>query len=192
MSEAGSAEKVSLLELAWTFNHIALASFGGGLSAWSREIIVVEKKWMGEAEFLSAMTMCRILPGANQVNMAVFTGTKLRAVPGAVAAVVGLCLMPMVFVLVMAFLYFRFKEIPAVKGILHGASAAAVALTLTMVIKTGKQCLTGLVPVGLFALAFVLNGLFRLPLLATLAIVAPLSLLWAWPRGRDKTGEAAS
>jgi hypothetical protein len=29
-------EKVSLLELAWTFNHIALASFGGGLSAWSR------------------------------------------------------------------------------------------------------------------------------------------------------------
>jgi len=152
MSETDSAEKISLFELAWTFNHIALASFGGGLSAWSREIIVVEKKWMGEEEFLSAMTMCRILPGANQVNMAVFTGTKLRAVPGAVAAVVGLCLMPMVFVLVMAFLYFRFKEVPAVKGFLHGASAAAVALTLTMVIKTGQKCLTGLVPIG-FSLA---------------------------------------
>ena len=149
LAPTANAEKVGLFELAWTFNHIALASFGGGLSAWSREVIVVEKKWMGETEFLSAMTMCRILPGANQVNMAVFTGTKLRAVPGAVAAVIGLCLMPMVFVLVMAFLYFRFKEVPAVKGILHGASAAAVALTLTMVIKTGKQCLTGLVPVGL-------------------------------------------
>ena len=36
-----------------TFNHIALASFGGGLSAWSREVLVVEKKWMGEEEFLS-------------------------------------------------------------------------------------------------------------------------------------------
>jgi chromate transporter len=190
LASAPNAEKVSLFELAWTFNHIALASFGGGLSAWSREVIVVEKKWMGEAEFLSAMTMCRILPGANQVNMAVFTGTKLRAVPGAVAAVIGLCLMPMVFVLVMAFLYFRFKEVPAVKGILHGASAAAVALTLTMVIKTGQKCLTGLVPVGLFALAFVLNGLIRLPLLATLAIVAPLSLIWAWPRGRDKAAAA--
>jgi chromate transporter len=189
---AAHAEQVGLFELAWTFNHIALASFGGGLSAWSREIIVVEKKWMGEAEFLSAMTMCRILPGANQVNMAVFTGTKMRAVPGAVAAVVGLCLMPMVFVLVMAWLYFQFKEVPAVKGVLHGASAAAVALTLTMVIKTGKQCLTGLIPIGLFALAFVLNGLFRLPLLLTLAIVAPLSLLWAWPRSRDKAGPATA
>jgi chromate transporter len=192
LAPVANAEKVSLWELAWTFNHIALASFGGGLSAWSREVIVVEKKWMGETEFLSAMTMCRILPGANQVNMAVFTGTKMRAVPGAVAAVVGLCFMPMVFVLVMSFLYFRFKEVPAVKGILHGASAAAVALTLTMVIKTGKQCLTGLVPLGLFAAAFVLNGLVRMPLLATLAIVAPLSLIWAWPRKRDKAGPAAA
>ena len=49
----GRREKVSLFELAWTFNHIALASFGGGLSAWSREVLVVEKQWMGEEEFLS-------------------------------------------------------------------------------------------------------------------------------------------
>jgi chromate transporter len=74
-------EKVSLFELAWTFNHIALASFGGGLSAWSREVLVVEKEWMGEAEFLSATTMCRILPGANQVNMAVSPGRRCVAFP---------------------------------------------------------------------------------------------------------------
>jgi chromate transporter len=194
MSEAEAAPeslvpRVGLFELALTFNHIALASFGGGLSAWSREVIVVEKEWMGEAEFLSAMTMCRILPGANQVNMAVFVGTKMRAWPGAIAAVVGLCFMPMVVVLVMAYLYFRFKEVPAVKGVLHGASAAAVALTLAMVIKTGQKCLTGLVPVALFAGAFVLNGLLRWPLLVTLAILAPLSLIWAWPRrGRSEAG----
>lgn len=182
MSEPAAPERVSLGELAFTFNHIALASFGGGLSAWSREVIVVQKKWMGDAEFLSAMTMCRILPGANQVNMAVFTGTKMRAVPGAVAAVLGLCLVPLAIVLVLAFLYFTFKEVPAVKGVLHGASAAAVALTLAMVVKTGQKCLTGVVPVALFATAFVLNGIFRWPLLGTLAIVAPLSLIWAWPR----------
>jgi chromate transporter len=175
-------EKVSLLELAWTFNHIALASFGGGLSAWSREVLVVEKNWMGEEEFLSALTMCRILPGANQVNMAVFVGTKMAGIPGAVAAVFGLCLMPLVFILTVAYIYFRFKEVPAVKGSLHGASAAAVALTLAMVIKTGQKCLTGLVPVMLFAASFVLNGLLRWHLPVTLAILAPLSLIWAWPR----------
>ena len=182
-TEAGTA-KVSLVELAWTFNHIALASFGGGLSAWSREVLVVEKEWMGEAEFLSAMTMCRILPGANQVNMAVFAGSKMRGLPGAVAAVFGLCLMPVILIMVAGFFYFRFKEIPAVKGVLHGASAAAVALTLAMVIQTGKKCLTGLMPVLLFAGAFVLNGLVRWPLPVVLAILAPISLFWAWPRER--------
>lgn len=178
-------QRVSLLELAWTFNHIALASFGGGLSAWSREVIVVEKHWMGEEEFLSAMTMCRILPGANQVNMAVFTGTKMRGAPGAVAAVVGLCLVPVLLMLIAAFFYFRFKEIPAVKGVLHGASTAAVALTVAMVIKTGQKCLTGIVPVAVAAGAFVMNGVLRWPLLLTLALLAPPCLIWAWPRRRQ-------
>jgi len=174
--------RVSLFELALTFNHIALASFGGGLSAWSREVLVVEKGWLGEAEFLSAMTMCRILPGSNQINMAVFAGTKLRGLAGAVAAIVGLCVVPLIIVLTLSFAYFRFKEVPSIKGALHGASAAAVALTVTMVIKTGKTCLTGVIPLLLFAGAFVLNGLLRFPLLGTLAILAPIGLIWAWPR----------
>ncbi|OBI82745.1 chromate transporter [Mycobacterium sp. E740] len=173
---------VSLSELAWTFNQIALASFGGGLSAWSREVLVVEKQWMGEEEFLSAMTMCRILPGANQVNMAVFVGTKMKGVPGALVALLGLTLMPLVFVLTMAFIYFRFKEVPAVKSVLHGASAAAVALTIAMVIQTGRKCLTSPVAILLALACFMLNGLLRWPLPVTLAIVAPLALIWAWPR----------
>ena len=67
----------------------------------------------------------------------------MRGLPGAAAALFGLCLMPVVLIMVAGFFYFRFKEMPAVKGVLHGASAAAVALTLAMVIQTGKKCLTG-------------------------------------------------
>jgi chromate transporter len=180
--EAADGPAVGLLEVATTFNHIALASFGGGLSAWSRVVLVVDRNWLTEEEFLSALTMCRILPGANQVNLAVFVGAKMRGLPGAVSALIGLCLLPLAFVLIMAFVYFRFKEVPAVKGVLHGASAAAVALTLTMVVQTGRKCLTGIVPVALCAASFALNGLLRWPLLTTLAVVAPVSLVWAWPR----------
>lgn len=176
--------RISLFELALAFNHIAVASFGGGLSAWSREMLVERKKWLSDDEFLSAMTMCRILPGSNQVNLAVFAGTKMRGGIGAVTAVFGLCCVPVMLMLVMGYAYFRFKEIPAVSGFLHGASAAAVALTVAMVIKAGRSCLTGLVPVALFAAAFVMNGVLRLPLLMTLAVIAPLCLLWAWPRRR--------
>ena len=188
MSEPPSGsppQRASLLGIASAFNHVALASFGGGLGAWSREVVVVRKQWLSDEQFLSAMTMCRIMPGANQVNLAVFVGATMRGGAGAVAAVVGLCVVPVALILTLGFVYFTFKEIPAVKGALHGASAAAVALTLTMVIKTGQKCLTGLIPVVLFAAAFVLNGILRWPLLVVLAILAPLSLLWAWPRDRE-------
>lgn len=179
--------KVSLWQLALTFNHIALASFGGGLSAWSREVLVVERKWMDDEEFLSAVTMCRIMPGANQINLAVFVGTKMRGIPGAAISVVGLTTVPVILILVLGYAYFKFNEIPALQGVLHGASAAAVALTVSMAIKTGKKCLAGWVPIVLFLASFGLNGPLHWPLLGTLAIVAPIGLIWAWPRSKKTT-----
>jgi len=181
-SPTSEAARPTLVELAWTFNHIALASFGGGLSAWSREVIVVEKKWMSDEEFLSALTMCRILPGANQVNMAVFVGTKFGGIPGAIAAAFGLTFIPVVIILALGYAYFRYNNIPALQSTLKGAVAAAVALTFSMAIKTGQKCLRGSVPLVLFAATFVLNGVFRWPLFAVLAMIAPLALVWAWPR----------
>lgn len=172
----------SLTELALTFNHIALASFGGGLSAWSREVLVAEKKWMEDEEFLSAVTMCRILPGANQVNLAVFVGVKFQGIPGAVAAVFGLTLIPVVIAIALAYFYFQYHHVPAVQGILKGAAAAAVALTLSMVFKTGKKCLCGVIPVAFFLSVFVMNGVLRWPLLACLSLLAPIAIGWAWPR----------
>ncbi len=182
MTNDPAPSRVSLFELALTFNHIALASFGGGLSAWSREVVVVEKKWMGEKEFLSAITMCRILPGANQVNLAVFVGNKMAGVPGALAAIFGLTFVPVAIVLAMGYGYFAYNSVPALQSILKGAAAAAVALTFSMAIKTGQKCLGGLVPVVLFLAIFVFNGIFRVHLLPCLALLAPLSLLWGWPR----------
>jgi chromate transporter len=176
----------SLFELALTFNHIALASFGGGLSAWSREVVVVEKKWMADEEFLSAVTMCRILPGANQINLAVFVGTKFRGIPGAVAAVFGLCAIPVAIAIGLAYAYFRFHQVPELKSVLKGATSAAIALTLSMAFKTGRKCLGGVVPIFLFAGVFVLTGLLRWPLLASLAILAPIGIAWAWPRAPRK------
>ena len=180
------SEKPSLFDLALTFNHIALASFGGGLSAWSREVIVVEKKWMEDEEFLSAVTMCRILPGANQVNLAVFVGVKFRGIPGALSAVFGLTLVPVLIVLALAYFYFQFHEVPALKGILKGAAAAAVALTLSMVVKTGRKCLVGLIPVLLFLAVFLMNGIARWPLLGCLSLLAPLAVVWGWPKEKKR------
>jgi chromate transporter len=172
----------SLLELALTFNKIAIASFGGGLSAWSREVVVVERKWMTEEEFLSALTICRILPGANQVNLAVFVGVKFRGIIGAIAATIGLTFVPVLIVLGMGWFYFTYSKVPAMKSVLHGMTAAAVAMTFAMAFKTGKKCLQSPIGIALFVGMFVLSAVLRRPLLEALAICGPLALWWGWPR----------
>jgi chromate transporter len=172
----------SLLTLAITFNHIALASFGGGLSAWSREVIVVERGWMTDDEFLSAIAMCRVLPGANQVNLAVFVGCRFGGIPGALAAVFGLTLVPGLIAIGLAYGYFTFHHEPTLQSVLRGAAAAAIALTVAMAIKTGRKCLDGVIPILLFLAMFAMSGIFRWPLLGSLALLGPLAVLWAWPR----------
>src|SRR5262249_60300249 len=76
--------------LALAFLVIALASFGGGLSAWAQRVLVERRRWLEQDEFLSALTLCRLMPGPNQVNMAVYVGTRFGGLPGMVAAGAGL------------------------------------------------------------------------------------------------------
>ena len=175
--------RVTLAQLALAFNRIAISSFGGGLSAWSRQVVVEERRWMDDAEFLSAMTVCRILPGANQVNLAVFVGSKLGGIGGAMAALAGLVALPVTLVIVLAWLYFTYHHVPEMHAALRGMTAAAVGLTFSMVYKTGRACLVSPMPWLLVAASFAMAGLLRLPLLATVGILAPIGLWWAWPRG---------
>jgi chromate transporter len=174
-------QAVSTWRIALTFNHIALASFGGGLSAWSRHMVVEEQRWMTDEEFLSAMTVCRVLPGANQVNLAVFVGAKLRGAAGAVAAVAGLTALPAFIVLAMGALYIANRDSPSVQAILRGMTAAAVALSLSMAYKTGRACLLTPPAWALFAAALLAAAVLRVPLLPLLAVLAPLAMWWAWP-----------
>ena len=99
------ATKPRLLELALTFNKISLVSFGGGLSAWARRVIVEEKKWLDDEEFLSALTLSRVLPGANQMNFAVYVGNRFHGFEGAIAAVLGLITVPFLIILALAYVY---------------------------------------------------------------------------------------
>jgi chromate transporter len=175
-------EPPSAWVVARAFNKIALESFGGGLSAWSREVVVQERGWMTDEEFLSATTICRILPGANQVNLAVFVGLKLRGLSGAVAAVAGLVAVPGILVLVVGAIYLRIRDVPAVQHVLAGMAAAAVGLTFSVAWRQGRATLVSAVPWLLAVATVLLSALFRTPLWLILILLAPLGFWWAWRR----------
>ena len=77
-----------------------MSSFGGGLTAWVRREVVQRRGWMDDQQFLSGYALSQLVPGATNVNLAVFIGTQLRGVPGALACFAGLTAPPLLLMLV--------------------------------------------------------------------------------------------
>jgi chromate transporter len=145
--------------------------------------MVVEKRgWLTPAEFNEALSLCQFLPGGNIVNFGVVVGSKYRGALGAIAAVSGMLIAPFFIVIGLASLYAEFSEVPGVTGMLLGVSAAASGLVVSMTIKMALAMREEIVPL-LFAVAgFVAVGIFRMPLIATVFAMAPVTILYAWRR----------
>jgi chromate transporter len=132
---AAARDAVTLPALTFAFLKIAMASLGGGLSAWALRVIVEERRWLTEEEFLAALTICRILPGPNQVNMAVYVGARFRGLAGAAAALAGLTLVPLAIVLALGAIYFGNRTTPGLQATMTGLVAAAAGMTLSVGVK---------------------------------------------------------
>jgi chromate transporter len=179
---------VTLPALTFAFLKIAMASLGGGLSAWALRVMVEERRWLTEEEFLAALTICRILPGPNQVNMAVYVGTRFRGLAGAAAALAGLTLVPLGIVLVLGALYFGHHTTPGLQATMTGLVAAAAGMTLSVGVKLALGYFRRPVALALAVAAFVGVVVVRWPLLLVLALLGPIGIAWYWPRRRSGDG----
>ncbi len=119
-----------LLDLFISFMHVGLFSIGGGLAAMPiiQAQVVENHAWLTIAEFTDLVTIAEMTPGPIAINAATFVGTIIAGFPGAVVATLG-CLIPScIIVSILGFLYFKYKELPIIKGVLSGLRPAVVAL----------------------------------------------------------------
>jgi len=174
-----SAGPIPLWVIAFSYLKIAAESFGGGLSAWTRQVVVEERRWLTDEEFLSAMTLCRLLPGPNQINFAVHLGTRLRGWRGAAAALFGLVAVPLILVLTAGSLYFNYHKLPAMDSALSGMAAVAIGLTLSMGFKIVGPFFKRPAALALMAGTFVATIFFSWPLVLVLGVFGSLGILFA-------------
>jgi chromate transporter len=178
-----SSPPPTLLELWVAFALIALCGFGGVL-AWSRRMLVEERRWMTPEEFNDAYALCQFLPGPNVVNLSVVFGRRIRGAIGSVVALLGLMGPPFVIVTLIGLIYAQFGEIAALQRMLMGVAAAAVGLVVGTCAKMARPLFKdrlGLAP--LLALATLVSvGVLRWPLYWALAGLIPLSIAIAWVR----------
>lgn len=173
----------SLAALAACFLQIALSSFGGGLSAWTRRIVIEQRRWMTDEQFLTALTITRLFPGPNQVNMAIYVGVRFRGAAGALAALAGLLVAPLTILLTLGYAYFHFHDVPALQATLTGVVAAAAGMALSMGVKIVGGYLRQWDAMAFGLAAFVGVTVLKISLPLVVVVLAPLAMAWFWPRG---------
>src|SRR6202161_2707524 len=127
----------SLSELFITFATISLYGFGGVL-AWSRRMMVEQRRWLTPEQFNEAYALCAFLPGPNIVNFSVIFGSRFRGPLGALTALAGLLGPPMVLIIIIGALYAHYGDLPSLRRALIGVAAAAAGLMMATVAKMAR------------------------------------------------------
>jgi chromate transporter len=173
----------SVSELFLAFARMSVAGFGGVLP-FARRGIVEKHRWMTADEFNETFALCHFLPGPNIVNFTMVFGSRLRGIPGGIAAFAGLLGPPVIIMTILAALYQRFGEIDALRRILAGVSCVAVGLLMSVVFRMMMPLVKrrDVIAVIMLAAVFVAIGLLRLPLAAVLLVAIPLGIAITFAR----------
>jgi chromate transporter len=167
--------RVTLPALFVTFLQMSLCAFGGGLP-WARYMVVERRGWLNEQEFAEILALCQFLPGPNIASITLCVGFRLRGAAGAIAALSGFIVIPWIIGFAIGALWLQYADRGVLQGLLRGISAAAAGL----IIATGIKLLMphrGRPGAFLFAaLAFAGLAFAKLPLLAVVLGLTPLSI----------------
>jgi len=180
---ATRVQRTSLGELFLGFLSIGAMSFGGGLTAWIRREAVQRRGWLDDRQFLTGYALSQMVPGATNVNLAVFIGTQLRGLAGATAAVAGLMAFPVALIVAAGALYAATRTGPEgahIARVLAGMGASAIGLNLATGLRLGWRNLHSPTAVVIAVVMAGSVGLLGVPLLYALVVMIPVSLLLSW------------
>ncbi len=96
---------------------------------------ITSRGWISEEEFPDLVALSQAAPGLLAVNISIFTGYRLRGVPGAVVATLGSCLPPFLIILAIAAIFSGYADNPAIERIFRGMRPAVVALIAVPMVK---------------------------------------------------------
>jgi len=145
------------------FLRIGMFAYGGGPSM----IPLIEREvvrtygWFSPEEFIDALAMANTLPGPIATKMAICVGLQVGGPWGAFWALFAMLLPSSVFIIVLTTLYYRYRDLAVVQGIIRGVRPVVISLLLVTVAQLGPRSVyswdTFIVAVIAFAVVFYLH-----------------------------------
>ncbi|MEO1702509.1 MAG: chromate efflux transporter [Pseudomonadota bacterium] len=164
MLKANDAD-VTEAEATQAFAKIGLLSFGGPAAqiAVMHRVLVDEKKWLTEKQFLHALNFCMLLPGPEAMQLATYAGWLLHGVRGGIVAGLLFILPGLFMMLALAAVFVVFGDVPLLAGVFYGLKAAVIAVVLQALIKVSGKALKTPAMYAIAVLAFVAIFFLRIP-----------------------------
>nr|WP_240953344.1 chromate efflux transporter [Sneathiella chinensis] len=127
------------------FGRIGLLSFGGPAAqiALMHQVLVEERKWLTERQYLAALNFCMLLPGPEAMQLATYSGWRLHGVVGGLLSGLLFVIPGALVILVLAALYAAIGDVPLVQGLFLGVKAAVLVIVVQALIKISKRALHG-------------------------------------------------
>ena len=125
----------------WT--KIGVLSFGGPTAqiALMHRMVVDERGWLTERQFLNALSFCMLLPGPEAMQLATYAGWRLHGVRGGLAAGLMFVLPGALVILALAAIYAAFGNVPFVEALFFGIKAAVFVIVIEALLRIAKRAL---------------------------------------------------
>ncbi|CAM4266707.1 chromate transporter [Bordetella muralis] len=179
VSPASDSPPPTCWDLFKGFFWLGLSAFGGALPL-ARHMVVEKHRWLSSEDFTELLGLCQFLPGGNIINMSVALGMKFRGVKGAFAALMGLIAAPSFIVIALGMVYDRYADDPHIQHLFAGLAAAAAGLLISMAVKIAKPLRGKWAGIAVAVACFICIAVLRTPLLPTMLVLTPISILVTW------------
>lgn len=175
--------KPSLKEIFLVFLKMGSFAFGGVYSmlAFFERELVQKRKWLSQEDFAESVVIGQLTPGPPIINSGIFIGYRLKKLKGVIATVVGQIIPSFILILIIAYLYIAYNDIPLIRSILKGIGAAVVGLISSVVYNMSKNFLKDYKSIFFAVATFLCLGLFKInPII--LIVVFAIAGLTVYPR----------
>ncbi len=144
---------------------IGFLSFGGPAAqiAVMHKVLVEERGWLKENQFLNALNFCMLLPGPEAMQLATYAGWRMHGIAGGLAAGLSFVLPGALLMLGLASIYGYFGQLPAMETLFLGIKAAVLAIVLQALFKVARKALKQPVHWVIAAAAFAALFFFNVP-----------------------------
>ena len=171
----------TLSQLFRVFGRIGMLSFGGPaaqIALMHRELVDL-RPWLGEREFLNALSFCMLLPGPEAMQLATYAGWRMRGSVGGLLAGLLFVLPGAAVILCLALAYAWYGEMAPVEALFLGVKATVVVIVIAALLRVARKALHGLDRWAIAGLSFFGIFALHLPFPLIIALAAAYGALGA-------------